>query len=394
MTNLRTAYQAGRWTQVQRTKVTRPYLQYKHSDSVTHPRPLHMSWDGLVIPVDDPWWQAHWPPNGWGCKCRAFALSERDLQRMGKAGPDTPPDNGTVDWVDKTTGEVHEIPAGIDPGWDYAPGASRTELLRRELGNKAEQLSGPLSRALRGDLARRATDEGPLIPLRGLDVEYAEGVHEVLAAFAVRNAEGHLPHGVRKVAVEDMPGTISGTDQRGYFVLSRAALPALGGRSGFESITAALTKIRDGKPLDFHEEYGIESLWHEILHNSQQHPVAEAAPGQRRLIEALHQIIARQTYPDLLAALGTKPTHLRAVREHGPAYAKNVGILTALLRDIGIMGDDFVISADNLAELKMLDFETRPDEMPEKLGQMLVEKKGGRNMIEEAIKRIMEEKKP
>lgn len=128
-TNLRTSYQAGRWAQVRRTKASRPYLQYKHSDYVTHPRPEHQAWDGLVLPVDHPWWQTHWPPNGWGCQCKAFALSERDLQRLGKSGPDQAPEDGERDWTDKVTGEVHRVPVGIDPGWDYAPGASRLQQL-------------------------------------------------------------------------------------------------------------------------------------------------------------------------------------------------------------------------------------------------------------------------
>jgi hypothetical protein len=28
------------------------------------------------------------------------------------------------EWTDKRTGEVHQVPKGIDPGWDYSPGKS------------------------------------------------------------------------------------------------------------------------------------------------------------------------------------------------------------------------------------------------------------------------------
>lgn len=68
-TNIRTSYAAGRWKQMTDPDVvkTRPYLIYRHGDSVV-PRPLHLSWDGLVLPPDDPWWKEHYPPNGWGCK--------------------------------------------------------------------------------------------------------------------------------------------------------------------------------------------------------------------------------------------------------------------------------------------------------------------------------------
>jgi SPP1 gp7 family putative phage head morphogenesis protein len=144
-TNLRTAYQAGRWAQIQAGKDRRPYLLYKHSDAVTTPRPLHVSWDGLILPVDDPWWRTHYPPNGWGCKCRVFALREADLARYGKTAPDTAPDDGTYDWTDKKTGELHRgIPNGIDPGWDYAPGATRTERAQEQVERKQIDLDPEL----------------------------------------------------------------------------------------------------------------------------------------------------------------------------------------------------------------------------------------------------------
>lgn len=66
-TNLRTSYAAGRYAQLQELKQVRPYWRYRHSDAVMHPRPQHLAWDGLVLHADDPWWNTHFPPNGWGC---------------------------------------------------------------------------------------------------------------------------------------------------------------------------------------------------------------------------------------------------------------------------------------------------------------------------------------
>jgi len=124
-TNLRASYAAGRWAQIQQVKAARPYLLYRHNDNVLHPRPLHVSWNGLVIKADDPWWQTHFPPNGWGCQCRVHAVDESYLRQQGKAGPDVAPDDGTYDWTDKASGKTfRDIPNGVDPGWDYAPGAS------------------------------------------------------------------------------------------------------------------------------------------------------------------------------------------------------------------------------------------------------------------------------
>jgi len=122
-TNLRTAYSAGRYAQMTDPDVleSRPHWEYRHGGSI-NPRPLHLAWDGKILSADDPWWQTHYPPNGWGCKCKVFALSKRDLQRIGKKIPDKAPDDGSYQWTDKKTKKKHIIPNGIDPGWDYNVG--------------------------------------------------------------------------------------------------------------------------------------------------------------------------------------------------------------------------------------------------------------------------------
>ena len=125
-TNLRQAYNAGREAQHQEPafKKANPYKLYKHSGN-KNPRKLHKSWDGLVLPVDDPWWLRHSPQNGLGCLCKAFAVSERYMRTvLKKTEPDTAPDDGTYEHIDGRTGEVTQIPLGVDPGFDYTPGKS------------------------------------------------------------------------------------------------------------------------------------------------------------------------------------------------------------------------------------------------------------------------------
>lgn len=121
-TNLRTSYAAGRYAQLQAEKSVRPYWMYLHSDAVEHPRELHLLWDGLAIHADNPWWQSHFPPNGWGCQCQVLSYSLEDLLDMGRSGPDEAPTGLMRRIVHK--GEVVEVPEGIDPGWNYAPGRS------------------------------------------------------------------------------------------------------------------------------------------------------------------------------------------------------------------------------------------------------------------------------
>ncbi len=122
-TNVRQAYNAGREAQFRDPDFRKrmPYLLYRHGDSA-HPRPLHLSWDGLVLPHDDPWWDTHTPMNGWGCKCKKFGLSQSQLERMGKTGPDTAPDDGHYEWQSRDGRRSQRIPNGIDPGFAYNVG--------------------------------------------------------------------------------------------------------------------------------------------------------------------------------------------------------------------------------------------------------------------------------
>ncbi|OGV64137.1 MAG: hypothetical protein A2283_12460 [Lentisphaerae bacterium RIFOXYA12_FULL_48_11] len=121
-TNVRTAYMAGRYQQMTDPDVTalRPYFLYRHGDS-RNPRPHHLALDGLVLRYDDPFWKTHYPPNGWGCKCKVLSLSKRDLAKMGKTGPDKTPEIETRTYEDRN-GNKSQVPVGIDPGFDYNVG--------------------------------------------------------------------------------------------------------------------------------------------------------------------------------------------------------------------------------------------------------------------------------
>lgn len=125
-TNMRQAYNAGREAQFADPafRERHPYIMYRHSGAENY-RPEHKSWDGLVLPADDPWWSRHSPSNGYGCKCKKFAVSERYLKRLGKSGPDAAPGDTYYEHLDKRTGELQPIPKGIDPGFDYTPGVSQ-----------------------------------------------------------------------------------------------------------------------------------------------------------------------------------------------------------------------------------------------------------------------------
>jgi SPP1 gp7 family putative phage head morphogenesis protein len=121
-TNLRMAYSAGRWAQVQEVKRFRPYLRYVAlMDGRT--RPLHAAWHNTVLHADDPWWKTHYPPNGWNCRCTVQSLAERDVPKVEGAKLQAPPSKEVVKTINGAAGPVRiTVPEGIDPGFAYNPG--------------------------------------------------------------------------------------------------------------------------------------------------------------------------------------------------------------------------------------------------------------------------------
>ncbi|MDA8446377.1 phage head morphogenesis protein [Paracidovorax valerianellae] len=166
-TNTRQAYATGLWQRVERTKRTHPYVRYitRQDERV---RASHRAWDNLVLPVDDPFWRQHWPPNGWRCRCRVMPMSQRDYDKgYTLSRPDAETDAGASlvrkplnkqapevelqDYVNPRTGEVTQVPLGVDPGFAYNPGQARQQALQQLVASKLQGADPRLA-----DAARRA----------------------------------------------------------------------------------------------------------------------------------------------------------------------------------------------------------------------------------------------
>lgn len=143
--NMRSAHMAGRWEQLLANKANRPYLQYRTAGDA-RVRPQHRAWNGLIYRIDDAFWQTHYPPNGWGCRCTVRAYSDGDLTSLNaKVSPKF--DIKTRQVISRDGEIKDQVPKGIDPGWDHNVGQAwiSPELaLGQKLAALPRFLQGPL----------------------------------------------------------------------------------------------------------------------------------------------------------------------------------------------------------------------------------------------------------
>ncbi|QRE74391.1 phage head morphogenesis protein [Methylobacterium aquaticum] len=153
--NVNSARSAGQWERAQRTKAALPYALYVRTAS-SDPRQEHLGWVGTILPIDHPWWTTHWPPNGWGCKCSVRMITGRERDRLLATEPkpggiryteEVPDDGPPRVFTNARTGEVSEVPAGIDPGWQTNPGLSRARTLVTRLNERLAEAGEEDARA-------------------------------------------------------------------------------------------------------------------------------------------------------------------------------------------------------------------------------------------------------
>jgi len=135
--NTRSAFQRGQYERTMASDL-HPYLMYRVGPSKTH-REEHLAWDGLVLPKEDPWWDSHFPPNGYGCKCRTIAVTEARKKKYEAEGIPTarrhdgtgggnipaknvPPKDGYHYFYNERKRVLQSVPNGVNPAFNWHQG--------------------------------------------------------------------------------------------------------------------------------------------------------------------------------------------------------------------------------------------------------------------------------
>ncbi len=128
-TNMQNSFSAGHWKIQQETIEAFPYGEY---DAVgdRRTRPSHNSLDGKVFRMDDPFWDTHYPTNGFNCRCTVNTLTAEEVDstdRVVETGVGNITTTQTVSSKGiKSSYSTYTDPNGrttkTDNGWNYNVG--------------------------------------------------------------------------------------------------------------------------------------------------------------------------------------------------------------------------------------------------------------------------------
>lgn len=105
-TAVNNAYESGRWKEFQELKDIFPNLQYNAvMDERT--RDDHAALNGIVRPVDDPFWDTYMPPNDWNCRCSVSQKMANETTKKELNKP-IPSINLPKEWQ-KNSGKTNDI---------------------------------------------------------------------------------------------------------------------------------------------------------------------------------------------------------------------------------------------------------------------------------------------
>jgi len=172
----------------------------------------------------------------------------------------------------------------------------------------------------------------PSVPFAGR-TEINESLHRLAS-----DQPDWFPSGCQGLSVVDGGEALFAAVEEGQFYLSNSDVLVPSYRPA-EAFWSALQKLKSGQPLSFYEEYAVETVWHEMMHERTKVIAARRILGEEPLEEGMIQLAARSTYDRLILALGGGlPSHQSAILENGLAYPSVTRNLVELIRRAGIDG--------------------------------------------------------
>ena len=163
---MKAAHTAGQYQSLADKADLYPYWQY-HTREDSRVRDSHAVLNGKVFRHDDPFWDTHFPPNGWKCRCYVRSLDDDDLEEKGLKVLDS---RDLKTREDKSAGGHTKLTYIIDgkeattaDGWNYNPGKV-SQHIDAVADDKAEGYDPELGQQVKDDLNEEPKPAAPKKP--------------------------------------------------------------------------------------------------------------------------------------------------------------------------------------------------------------------------------------
>jgi SPP1 gp7 family putative phage head morphogenesis protein len=279
---------------------------------------------GTIRPFRDPYWSTNIPPLHYQCRSTVRGIYKEEAEIRGIKQTDIPEAMPPLRGFGSN-------PLVFDKYWK--PTESMMKRIRGyaivdEINKSAKQLNLDFEIPAAHGLAQE-------FPVK----TYAD-IETLLGEYASRNPD-MFKDGFKKLVVDRYYKFFASTDTKGIIRVSNNRFIASGGYHPAIDLKAAMKKIARNQPLSFNEEYAVETLWHEILHNARK-GVIELGDNPRSnsiriLMEATNQLYARHTYDNFLSQLGVSARFSGKILEGGYGYRPQVKNLRFLINRLGLV---------------------------------------------------------
>lgn len=149
---------AGLWKQMEATVGPEGLVMYDTAGDA-RVRPEHQKWDRIVRPLSDDFWNTHWPPNGYNCRCTVRFVND------GAVTQDLPEEDDVPAEFRLNAGKMAMIFSPEHPYWEIP--ADKLEAVSKVLGKSVDDLLNTYQRPtavseksfMKTDLAKRYAKE-------------------------------------------------------------------------------------------------------------------------------------------------------------------------------------------------------------------------------------------
>lgn len=248
-------------------------LQYRTAQD-NKVRDSHRALAYITLPVDDPFWDKYFAPNGWRCRCKVVQVRkgkypESDSKEASKAGERA---TSRIDKDGNNADAIFRFNPGkqqiiFPPNHPYLNVSPQVQKVVKNIQSTSSIIKDKLS---------------SITDLKDTVAEYAKIRPEMFA------------NGFKSVQYEVRADANGATDRRGNIWLKKDRV---------DNAIAGLNNIKDGVKTTYAQEDALATLWHEITHNANGKPTYLTTLERRRM-ELANEFVARKTLDVFMNDLG------------------------------------------------------------------------------------------